>query len=88
MKLYAIYKDGMLYKTSYDQNTPFYETIKGAEAAIKSQTNRRSLPYDMITHKEKYTEKDIQDYLMEQKKRYTIVEFSVRENGVVGCEKE
>ena len=84
MKLYAIYKDGMLYKASYDQNTPFYETIKGAEAAIKSQTNRRSLPYDMTAHKEKYTEKNIQDYLMEQKKRYTIVEFSVRENGVVG----
>lgn len=84
MKLYAIYKDGMLYKASYDQNTPFYETIKGAKAAIKSQTNRRSLPYDMVTHKEKYTEKDIQDYLDEQKKRYTIVEFSVKENGVVG----
>ena len=84
MKLYAIYKDGILYKASYDQNTPFYETIKGAEAAIKSQTNRRSLPYDMIAHKNKYTEKDIQGYLAEQKKRYTIVEFSVRENGVVG----
>ena len=84
MKLYAIYKDGVLYKASYDQNTPFYETIRGAEAAIKSQTSRRSLPYDMIAHKNKYTEKDIQDYLKKQKRRYTIVEFSVKENGVVG----
>lgn len=84
MKLYAIYKDGVLYKASYDQNTPFYETIKGAEAAIKSQTNRRSLPYDMIENRKQYTEKDIRDYLEEQKKRYTIVEFSVKENGTIG----
>ena len=32
----------------------------------------------------KYTEKDIRDYLEEQKKRYTIVEFSVKENGTIG----
>ena len=83
MKLYAIYKDGILYKASSDQNTPFNENIRSAETAIKSRTNRRSLPYDMIAQKDKYTEKDIQDYLEEQKKRYTIVEFSVRENGVV-----
>lgn len=84
MKLYAIYKDGVLYKASYDQNTPFYETIKGAEAAIKSQTNRRSLPYDMLVNRSSYTEKQIQDYLLEQKKRYTIVEFIVKENKTIG----
>ena len=84
MKLYAIYKDGVLYKASYDQNKPNYKTNKDDKTTIKSQTNRRSLPYDMIAHKNKYTEKDIRDYLEEQKKRYTIVEFSVKENGTIG----
>lgn len=72
MKIYAIYKDGKLYKASYEQNTPFYETIKGAKAAIKSKTNRRCIPVNS-----KYKEKEIQDYLRKEKSRYVIVEFNL-----------
>lgn len=47
MKLYALFKDGELYRASYDQNTPFYMNIKGAEKALQSVTNIRNVPYDL-----------------------------------------
>jgi len=81
MKLYAIYKDGALYKASYEQNTPFYSTKKGAEAAIKSQTNRRSIPITIA--RKGITEKEIQDYLDIQKERFEIREFQLGEGKVI-----
>ena len=34
MNLYGIYKNGVLYKVSYEQNTPFYSSLNGAKRAL------------------------------------------------------
>lgn len=78
MKLYAIYKDGELYQASYDQNVPFYGTLKGAKAAIRSQTNRR-----FFCHLKFASSKDEQDFLELEKQRYTIKEFQLGEGRII-----
>lgn len=78
MKLYAVFRDGELYRASYKQNVPFYETEVGAQRALQSVTNRRSLPMEM-----RRNEKEAQDYLAEQKKRFEIREFSLDEGRVI-----
>lgn len=84
MKLYAIYKNDVLYRASYKQNTPFYETLKGAEAAVKSLTNRRCLPYDMYLNKERrFTEREIQKFLDKEKAKYKIMEFTLSDGRCV-----
>ena len=73
MKLYALFKDGELYRASYDQNTPFYMSIKGAEKALQSVTNIRNVPHNLegasITQK--------REYLEELKTHFTIIEFKL-----------
>lgn len=79
MKLYALFKDGELYRASYDQNTPFYMNIKGAEKALQSVTNIRSVPYNLkgapMTQK--------REYLEELKTHFTIMEFKIIKGGEV-----
>ena len=79
MKLYALFKDGELYRASYDQNTPFYMNIKGAEKALQSVTNIRNVPYDLegapMTQK--------REYLEELKTHFTIIEFKLIKGGKI-----
>lgn len=79
MKLYALFKDGELYRASYDQNTPFYMNIKGAEKALQSVTNIRNVPYNLegapMTQK--------REYLEELKTHFTIMEFKIIKGGEV-----
>ena len=79
MKLYALFKDGELYRASYDQNTPFYMNIKGAEKALQSVTNIRNVPYDLkgapMMQK--------REYLEELKTHFTIMEFKIIKGGEV-----
>ena len=79
MKLYALFKDGELYRASYDQNTPFYMSIKGAEKALQSVTNIRNVPHNLegasITKK--------REYLEELKTHFTIIEFKLIKGGEI-----
>ena len=79
MKLYALFKDGELYRASYDQNTPFYMSIKGAEKALQSVTNIRNVPHNLegasITQK--------REYLEELKTHFTIIEFKLIKEGEI-----
>ena len=79
MKLYALFKDGELYRASYDQNTPFYMSIKGAEKALQSVTNIRNVPHNLegasITQK--------REYLEELKTHFTIIEFKLIKGGEI-----
>ena len=79
MKLYALFKDGELYRASYDQNTPFYMSIKGAEKALQSVTNIRNIPHNLegasITQK--------REYLEELKTHFTIIEFKLIKGGEI-----
>ena len=79
MKLYALFKDGELYRASYDQNTPFYMNIKGAEKALQSVTNIRNVPHNLegasITQK--------REYLEELKTHFTIIEFKLIKGGEI-----
>ena len=79
MKLYALFKDGELYRASYDQNTPFYMSIKGAEKALQSVTNIRNVPHNLggasIIQK--------REYLEELKTHFTIMEFKLIKEGEV-----
>ena len=79
MKLYALFKDGELYRASYDQNTPFYMSIKGAEKALQSVTNIRNVPHNLegasITQK--------REYLEELKTHFTIIEFKLIKDGEI-----
>ena len=79
MKLYALFKDGELYRASYDQNTPFYMSIKGAEKALQSVTNIRNVPYDL----EKAPMAQKREYLEELKTHFTIMEFKLIKEGEV-----
>ena len=84
LELYALFKDGNLYKASYRQNVPYYETLEGAKKAIRSVTNRNSLPLDMYNNKNnEYAQQEIQDYLERQRERYTIHKFTLIDEGVV-----
>ena len=79
MKLYALFKDGELYRASYDQNTPFYMSIKGAKKALQSVTNIRNIPHNLegasITQK--------REYLEELKTHFTIIEFKLIKDGEI-----
>ena len=79
MKLYALFKDGELYRASYDQNTPFYMSIKGAEKALQSVTNIRNVPHNLegasVTQK--------REYLEELKTHFTIIEFKLIKGGEI-----
>lgn len=79
MKLYALFKDGELYRASYDQNTPFYMSIKGAKKALQSVTNIRNVPHNLegasITQKRAYLE--------ELKTHFTIIEFKLIKDGEI-----
>ena len=79
MKLYALFKDGELYRASYDQNTPFYMSIKGAEKALQSVTNIRNVPHNLegasIIQK--------REYLEELKTHFTIIEFKLIKDGEI-----
>ena len=79
MKLYALFKDGELYRASYDQNTPFYMSIKGAKKALQSVTNIRNIPHNLegasITQK--------REYLEELKTHFTIIEFKLIKEGEI-----
>ena len=79
MKLYALFKDGELYRASYDQNTPFYMSIKGAKKALQSVTNIRNIPHNLegasITQK--------REYLEELKTHFTIIEFKLIKGGEI-----
>ena len=79
MKLYALFKDGELYRASYDQNTPFYMSIKGAKKALQSVTNIRNIPHNLegasITQK--------REYLEELKTHFTIMEFKLIKDGEI-----
>ena len=79
MKLYALFKDGELYRASYDQNTPFYMNIKGAEKALQSVTNIRNIPYDL--ERAPITKK--REYLEELKTHFTIIEFKLIKDGEI-----
>ena len=79
MKLYALFKDGELYRASYDQNTPFYMSIKGAKKALQSVTNIRNVPYDL--EKAPMTQKRV--YLEELKTHFTIIEFKLITDGEI-----
>ena len=79
MKLYALFKDGELYRASYDQNTPFYMSIKGAEKALQSVTNIRNVPYDL--ERAPITKK--REYLEELKTHFTIIEFKLIKGGEI-----
>lgn len=84
MKLYALYKDGELYKVSYKQNVPFYDTPAGAKKAFQHATSRKALPWDMYCNRDRrYTEQDIQSYLDDLKKRMEIHEFTLVDEGVI-----
>lgn len=84
LELYALFKDGNLYKASYRQNVPFYETLVGAKKAYQYATGRSSLPIDMYYNRNlKYTERDIQDYLEAQQERFEIHKFTLTDKGVV-----
>ena len=79
MKLYALFKDGELYRASYDQNTPFYMSITGAKKALQSVTNIRNIPHNLegasITQK--------REYLEELKTHFTIIEFKLIKDGEI-----
>ena len=79
MKLYALFKHGELYRASYDQNTPFYMSIKRAEKALQSVTNIRNVPHNLegasITQK--------REYLEELKTHFTIIEFKLIKGGEI-----
>lgn len=79
MKLYAVFRDGKLYRASYKQNVPFYETALGAQKALQSATNCRSLPIDMY----KKSEYEKQQYLTEQKKRFDVREFDLSNGKII-----
>ena len=79
MRLYALFKDGELYRASYDHNTPFYMNIKGAKKALQSVTNIRNVPYDL--ERAPITKK--REYLEELKTHFTIMEFKLIKEGEV-----
>lgn len=80
MKLYAVFRDNELFRASYKQNVPFYETELGARRAFQSATNKSSIPYGCnMSPIEK------QEYLAEQKKRFDIREFELVEIKKVKC---
>lgn len=79
MRLYALFKDGELYRASYDQNTPFYMNIKGAKKALQSVTNIKNVPYDL--ERAPITKK--REYLEELKTHFTIMEFKLIKEGEV-----
>lgn len=79
MKLYALFKDGELYRASYDQNTPFYMSIKGAEKALQSVTNIRNVPHNL--EEASITQK--REYLEELKTHFTIIEFKLIKGGEI-----
>ena len=79
MKLYALFKDGELYRASYDQNTPFYMSIKGAEKALQSVTNIRNAPHNL----EGASKKKKREYLEELKTHFTIIEFKLIKGGEI-----
>lgn len=79
IKLYAIYKDGEIYKASFDQNTPFYETEDGARRAIQYATSKRCLGH-LLTG---MTEQEKQAFLNNQRKRYEIRRFTLTEEAVI-----
>ena len=79
MKLYALFKDGELYRASYDQNTPFYMSIKGAEKALQSVTNIRNVPHNIEGD---YIKKK-REYLEELKTHFTIIEFKLIKGGEI-----
>ena len=79
MKLYALFKDGELYRASYDQNTPFYMSIKGAEKALQSVTNIRNIPHNL--EEASITQK--REYLEELKTHFTIIEFKLIKDGEI-----
>ena len=79
MKLYALFKDGELYRASYDQNTPFYMSIKGAEKALQSVTNIRNIPHNL----EGASIMQKREYLEELKTHFTIIEFKLIKEGEI-----
>ena len=79
MKLYALYKDGEIYKASFDQNTPFYETEDGARRAIQYATSKRCLGH-LLTG---MTEQAKQAFINDQRKRYEIRRFTLTEEAVI-----
>lgn len=79
MELYALYKDGELYRASYDQNVPFYFGIEGAKRALQNVTNIRSVPYYM----ENATIIEKRAYLEELKTHFKIRKFTLVEEGEI-----
>lgn len=84
MRLYAVFKDGQLFRASYKQNVPFYETELGARRALQSATNRSSLPEYLWN----VSESEQQEYLDAQKARYDIREFELDEVRGIRCQSE
>lgn len=83
VKLYAVYRDGELYKASFKHPSPFYEKKKGAEMAIQAETNCRHLPLDYLFGKMKMTNEEQTKYLKELKSHFTIHEFELIDKGVI-----
>lgn len=79
MKLYALYKDGEIYKASFDQNTPFYETEDGARRAFQYVTSKRCLGHLLAG----MTEEGKQAFIRDQRKRYDIRQFTLTDEVVV-----
>lgn len=75
MRLYALFKDDNLFRASYKQNVPFYETEIGARRALQSVTSKKNLPHNVSD----LSDIEKQAYLDKQKRRFDIREFELLE---------
>ena len=60
MKLYGIYKNGVLYKVSYEQNTPFYSSLNGAKRALMWLKKRYKEDFFLIYEFEVLSGKEVE----------------------------
>lgn len=79
MKLYAIFKDGILYRASYKQNVPFYETEIGAKRALQNATSERNALFGASN----MSPIEKQEYLEKLRSRFDIREFELLEIGTL-----
>lgn len=73
--IYALFKDGCLYQASYGQNSPFYMSLIGAKAALRSITNINdsNIPRKLINA----TKNKKREYLEELKTHFEIRKISL-----------
>ena len=69
MIVYAICLDGKIYKVSYRQNSPFYDTYIGAQKALQYLINSHISNY--------VVSKEHPDWEDEVRQHFTIQEFQV-----------